>query len=217
MKDINGKIVVKLPKPDLSKAIEDGWTAPEVFSVKAADNRTDLYGVMYKPSDFDPNKKYPIISVVYPGPYYGFVPSAFSLGEQYCSTMAQMGCIVIRVGHRGDTPMRGKFYHTYGYGNMRDYPLADDKAAIENLAKRYSFIDVKRVGIYGHSGGGFMAAAAILTYPDFYKAAVSCSGNHDNNIYNRWWSEQHHGIKEVVEKMTAFNVSAVDIEVRGID
>lgn len=204
LKDNNGKIVVKFPKPDISKAIEDGWTAPEAFCVKAADNRTDLYGVMYKPSNFDPNKKYPIISVVYPGPYFGFVPSTFSLGEQYCSTMAQMGCIVIRVGHRGDTPMRGKYYHTYGYNNMRDYPLADDKAAIENLAKRYSFIDVKRVGIYGHSGGGFMAAAAILTYPDFYKAAVSCSGNHDNNIYNRGWGECYNGVREV-EKGTDSN------------
>ena len=93
--------------------------------------------------------------------------------------------------------MRGKAYHRYGYGNMRDYPLADDKYAIEQLARRYSFINGKKVGIYGHSGGGFMAAAAICTYPDFYKAAVSCSGNHDNNIYNRGWGECYNGVKEV--------------------
>lgn len=201
LKDCNGKKVVNLAKPDISQALEKGWVKPEPFSVKAADNRTDLYGVMYKPADFDPNKKYPIISVVYPGPYFGFVPTAFSLSEGYCNTMAQLGCIVIKVGHRGDTPMRGKVYHVYGYGNMRDYPLADDKYAIEQLAKRYKFIDIDRVGIYGHSGGGFMAAAAILTYPDFYKAAVSCSGNHDNNIYNRGWGEIYNGVQEV-EKTT---------------
>ena len=111
--------------------------------------------------------------------------------------MAQLGFIVITVGHRGDTPMRGKAYHRYGYGNMRDYPLEDDKYAIEQLAQRHSFIDGKKVGIYGHSGGGFMAAAAICTYPDFYKAAVSCSGNHDNSIYNRGWGECYNGVREV--------------------
>ena len=202
LRDTNGKVVINLAKPDISYALDKGWVAPESFCVKAADDRTDLYGVMYKPADFDPKKKYPIVSVVYPGPYYGFVPTDFSLCENYCTTMAQLGCIVIKVGHRGDTPMRGKVYHVYGYGNMRDYPLADDKYAIEQLAKRFDFIDVNRVGIYGHSGGGFMAAAAILTYPDFYKAAVSCSGNHDNNIYNRGWGECYNGVREIEKTVT---------------
>ena len=202
LKNNNGKTLIKLAQPDISGAVAQGWVAPEAFFVKAADNMTDLYGVMWKPADFDPKKKYPIISVVYPGPYYGFVPVDFSLCETYCTTMAQMGCIVIKVGHRGDTPMRGKYYHTYGYGNMRDYPLADDKYAIEQLAKRFDYIDINRVGIYGHSGGGFMAAAALMTYPDFYKAAVSCSGNHDNNIYNRGWGECYNGVKEVAKTVT---------------
>lgn len=92
--------------------------------------------------------------------------------------------------------MRGKYYHTYGYGNQRDYPLADDKYAIEQLAQRYSFINVKKVGIFGHSGGGFMSTAALLTYPDFYSAAVSSAGNHDNNIYNKGFVEIHYGVKE---------------------
>ena len=162
---------------------------PERFVVKAADNITDLHGVMWKPADFDSTKVYPIISVVYPGPYFGQVPTSFTLEDRCCTRLAQLGFIVIAVSHRGDTPMRGKAYHRFGYGNMRDYPLADDKYAIEQLARRYSFINGKKVGIYGHSGGGFMAAAAICTYPDFYKAAVSCSGNHDNNIYNRGWGE----------------------------
>lgn len=202
LKDNRGHKVLSLAKPDMSMAYEKGWVAPEPFTVKAADDRTDLYGVMYKPADFDPAKKYPIISVVYPGPYFGFVPTAFSLSEGYCNTMAQLGFIVIKVGHRGDTPMRGKLYHVFGYGNMRDYPLADDKYAIEQLAKRHSYIDASRVGIYGHSGGGFMAAAAILTYPDFYKAAVSCSGNHDNSVYNRGWGECYNGICEIEHTTT---------------
>lgn len=197
LKDNEGRTIMELAKPDLSQVYAEGWKMPEQFVVKAADQSTDLYGVMWKPSDFDPKKKYPIISVVYPGPYFGFVPTSFTLDNSYCTRMAQLGFIVITVGHRGDSPMRGKVYHRFGYGNMRDYPLADDKYAIEQLAKRYSYIDIDKVGIYGHSGGGFMAAAAICTYPDFYKAAVSCSGNHDNNIFNRGWGECYNGVREV--------------------
>lgn len=202
LKDNTGKVIMELAKPDLSQAYAAGWTMPECFKVKAADDITDLYGVMWKPSDFNPEKKYPIISVVYPGPYFGHVPTDFSLEDRYCNRMAQLGFIVISVGHRGDTPMRGKTYHRFGYGNMRDYPLADDKYAIEQLARKYTYIDAERVGIYGHSGGGFMAAAAIFTYPDFYKAAVSCSGNHDNNIYNRGWGECYNGVREVEKTVT---------------
>lgn len=197
LKDNNGKVICDLATPDLKAVYDAGWKKPERFVAKAADNRTNLYGVMWKPANFDPNKKYPIISVVYPGPYFGFVPTSFSLSERYCDRMAQLGFIVIAVGHRGDSPMRGKAYHRFGYGNMRDYPLADDKYVIEQLAKRHSYIDIDKVGICGHSGGGFMAAASLLTYPDFYKAAVSCSGNHDNSIYNRGWGECYNGVREV--------------------
>lgn len=197
LKDNEGRTVMELARPDLSRVYAEGWKMPERFVVKAADQTTDLYGVMWKPSDFDPQKKYPIISVVYPGPYFGFVPTSFTPDDSYCTRMAQLGFIVITVGHRGDSPMRGKVYHRFGYGNMRDYPLADDKYAIEQLAQRHPYIDIDKVGIYGHSGGGFMAAAAICTYPDFYKAAVSCSGNHDNNIYNRGWGECYNGVREV--------------------
>ena len=200
LKDRRGKVIMELAKPDLDLVYASGWKKPERFVVKAADNVTDLYGVMWKPSNFDPEKKYPIISVVYPGPYFGFVPTSFTLDDSYCTRMAQLGFIVITVGHRGDTPMRGKAYHRYGYGNMRDYPLADHKYAIEQLAQRHHFIDIDKVGIHGHSGGGFMSTAAMCQYPDFFKVAVSCAGNHDNNIYNRWWSETHHGVKEVVSE-----------------
>ena len=194
----NGKVIMTLEKPDLQPVYEMGWKAPERFKVKAADGVTDLYGVMWKPADFDSTKVYPIISNVYPGPFFEYVPTRFTINDVYNTRLAQLGFIVITVGHRGGTPMRGKAYHTYGYNNMRDYPLADDKYAIEQLAARYPFIDATKVGIYGHSGGGFMSAAAICTYPDFYSAAVSSAGNHDNRIYNKVFVEIHYGVDEKV-------------------
>lgn len=196
LKNRKGKELIELARPDIRRALEMGWKAPERFKVKAADGMTDLYGVMWKPFDFDSTKVYPIISSVYPGPFYEYVPTQFRLLHDDNTRLAQLGFIVIAVGHRGGTPMRGKFYHTYSHGRLRDYPLADDKYAIEQLADRYSFIDGTRVGIYGHSGGGFMSTAAICTYPDFYSAAVSSAGNHDNHIYNHWWGETHNGVKE---------------------
>lgn len=199
LKNNKGQSILELAKPDFRMIYEAGWKKPERFVVKAADNMTDLYGVMWKPADFDSTRVYPIISVVYPGPYFGQVPTSFTLEDRSCNSLAQLGFIVIATGHRGDSPMRGKAYHRFGYGNMRDYPLADDKYVIEQLARRYSYIDLSKVGIYGHSGGGFMAAAAICKYPDFYTAAVSCSGNHDNSIYNRGWGECYNGVKEKEE------------------
>lgn len=196
LRNRHGKKIMDLEKADISRIKEMGWKAPERFKVKAADGVTDLYGVMWKPFDFDSTKHYPIISSVYPGPFYEYVPTQFDFIHGRNTQLAQLGFIVIAVGHRGGSPMRGKYYHTYGFGNLRDYPLADDKYAIEQLADRYPYIDATRVGIFGHSGGGFMATAAICTYPDFYKAAVSAAGNHDNYIYNKWFTETHNGATE---------------------
>jgi len=196
--DKNGRKVMELESTDLSLLMAAGYKFPEPFKVKADDGITDLYGVMYKPFDFDPNKKYPIIEYVYPGPQTEAVNKAFSKSMDRTERLAQFGYIVITVGNRGGNPSRSKWYHTYGYGNLRDYGLADKKAAIEQLAAKYSFIDDNKVGITGHSGGGFMSTAAMLVYPNFFKAAVSNAGNHDNSIYNRWWSEKHHGVKEVI-------------------
>ncbi|MFC1223037.1 DPP IV N-terminal domain-containing protein [Pedobacter sp. BG31] len=196
--DGTGKKVMDLETTDLSLLMAAGYKFPEPFKVKADDGITDLYGVMYKPFDFDPNKKYPIIEYVYPGPQTEAVNKAFSKSMDRTERLAQFGYIVITVGNRGGNPSRSKWYHTYGYGNLRDYGLADKKTAVEQLAAKYSFIDESKVGITGHSGGGFMSTAAMLVYPDFFKAAVSNAGNHDNSIYNRWWSEKHHGVKETI-------------------
>jgi dipeptidyl-peptidase 4 len=197
--DSQGGHALDLEAVDVAPMIAAGFRFPEPFQVKADDGVTDIYGVMYKPFDFDPNKKYPIVANVYPGPQTEQVTKTFTPKSQNV-VLAQLGFIVIEVGNRGGNPHRSEWYHTFGYGNLRDYGLADKKAAIEQLAAKDSFIDIDRVGIYGHSGGGFMSTAAMLIYPDFFKVAVSESGNHENNIYNRSWSEKHHGVKEVTDK-----------------
>jgi len=187
-----------LEEADFSLLLAAGYKFPEPFKVKAADGITDLYGYMYKPFDFDSTKTYPVLDYVYPGPQVEGNSEAWSSGFLRKDRLAQVGFIVITVGNRGGHPNRSKWYHNFGYGNLRDYGLEDQKYAIQQLAGRHSFIDINRVGIHGHSGGGFMSTAAILKYPDFFKVAVSCAGNHDNSIYNRWWSEQHHGILEEI-------------------
>lgn len=195
-----GKRIADLETADLSLLFEAGYKFPERFKVKAADGVTDLYGAMYKPYDFDSTKVYPICDYVYPGPQVEANNISWSKGFTRTDRLAQIGMIVITVGNRGGHPNRSKWYHNYGYGNLRDYGLEDQKYAIQQLGARHPFIDLDRVGIHGHSGGGFMSTAAILKYPDFFKAAVSCAGNHDNSIYNRWWSEQHHGVLEKIDK-----------------
>ena len=189
----------QLEEADFSRLFAAGYKFPERFKVKAADGITDLWGEMHKPFDFDSTKVYAIADYVYPGPQVeaNDISWRFNLRTD---RLAQLGMIVITVGNRGGHPNRSKWYHNYGYGNLRDYGLEDQKYAIQQLGARHSWIDLNRVGIHGHSGGGFMSTAAILKYNDFFKAAVSCAGNHDNSIYNRWWSEQHHGIQEKVSK-----------------
>jgi len=214
VRDKTGNVILELEEADLSLLMESGFKFPETFSAKAADGITDLYGVMWKPFDFDPSKKYPIITWVYPGPQTEECPKYFQLGNLATTTddafairfsrpligLSQFGFVVVVFGNRGGHPLRSHAYQRYGYWNLRDYGLADKKAVIEQLAARHSYIDIDRVGITGHSGGGFMSSAAILYYPDFFKVAVSVAGNHDNNIYNVWWGEKHHGVKEIVDE-----------------
>jgi dipeptidyl aminopeptidase/acylaminoacyl peptidase len=198
--DANGKTLMALETTDMGGLLEAGYKFPTPFVVKAADGQTDLFGVMYKPFNLDSTKRYPIIEYVYPGPQTESVNKAFSRGFDRIDRLAQLGFVVVTVGNRGGHPSRSNWYHNYGYGNLRDYGLADKKAAIEQLADRHPFIDIDRVGIHGHSGGGFMSTAAMLVYPDFFKVAVSSAGNHDNSIYNRLWSEKHDGVKETISE-----------------
>ena len=193
--DAQGNHLLDLETTDVSQLLEAGYKFPETFKVKAEDGITDLYGVMHKPFDFDPARKYPLIEFVYPGPQTEEVNKTFSPKNPNVP-LSQLGFIVIEVGARGGSPQRDKWYDSYGYGNLRDYGLADKKVAAERLAVLHPYIDLSRVGMWGHSGGGFMTAAALMEYPDFYKAGWSESGNHDNNVYNRDWSEKYHGVRE---------------------
>ena len=192
----HGGDVIKLAQTDVTRLLAAGYRYPKVFSVKAADGITDLYGVMYTPFDMQAGRKYPVIEYVYPGPQTESVPTTFNPSVADNLPLAQLGFVVVFVGSRGGSPLRDMWYDTFGYGNMRDYGLADKRAAILELADRYPFIDPGRVGIWGHSGGGFMTAAAMLQYPTFYTAGWSESGNHDNNNYNRAWSERYDGVRE---------------------
>jgi len=194
----DGQKILDLEMSDFSALMEAGYQFPEPFKAEAADGSTDIYGVMYKPYDFDPTKKYPIVAYVYPGPQTESVSKFFSTSATE-QALAQFGMIVVTLGNRGGNPDRSKWYHNYGYGDLRDYGLDDKKAVLEQLGDRHDFIDLDRVGIYGHSGGGFMSTAAMLVYPDFFKVAVSSSGNHNNDVYNRNWSETHHGVDEVTD------------------
>lgn len=195
--DNQGNKLMDLEEADLSQLLAAGYKFPEPFKAKADDGVTDIFGVIYKPFDFDENRKYPVIAYVYPGPQTEAVDKSFSARLDRTDRLAQFGFIVVTLGNRGGHPSRSKWYHNYGYGNLRDYGLADKKYVLEQLAYRHPFIDIDKVGIFGHSGGGFMSTAAMLVYPDFFKVAVSSAGNHENNIYNRWWSEKHHGVREI--------------------
>ncbi len=196
LRNSNGTVIMSLEEADLSQLFATGYKFPEPFKAKADDGITDIYGVMYKPFNFDDTKSYPLLEYVYPGPQTEAVNKSFSIRMDRLDRMAQVGFVVITLGNRGGHPNRSKWYHNYGYGNLRDYGLADKKYVAEQLAKTHPYINIDKVGIYGHSGGGFMSTAAILVYPDFFKAAVSSAGNHDNSMYNSWWSETHHGVKE---------------------
>ena len=192
--DRKGREMIALPSADVSGMEAKGWRYPEVITLKAADGVTDLWGVVYTPLNLEPGRKYPIISSVYPGPQDDQVPQAYYFDENDNQTLAQRGFVVINFAYRGSGPYRGKDFHTYGYGNLRDYPLEDDYAVVRQIAEKYPYADSTRVGIYGHSGGGFMTVAAMLARPDFYKVGVAASGNHDNNIYRQQWAETFHGV-----------------------
>lgn len=191
--DTSGSRQMQLGQSDISRLLKLGWIPPEEVEVMAADGETELYGLLYRPTDMNPNMQYPIIASVYPGPQDDYVPRGFSVDDNGHQSLADLGYIVVQVPSRGSSPLRGLRFHGFSYGNLRDYPLADNKHVIEMLARDRPYMDLDHVGIYGHSGGGFMSATALLTYPDFYKVAVAASGNYDPNIYTQWWGETYHG------------------------
>lgn len=189
-----GAVVLALEEGSLARLLAAGWVAPEPFTVKARDQQTDLYGLLYKPSNFNPQQHYPILNYLYPGPQAGSVGTrSFRASRGDKQALAELGFIVVEVDAMG-TPGRSKSFHDVYYGNMGDNGLPDQITAIQQLAARHSWMDLDRVGIWGHSGGGFASTAGILRYPDFYKVAVSGAGNHDNRNYEDDWAEKWQGL-----------------------
>lgn len=205
----DGRVVRKLEEADVTRLAAAGWRPARVFTVKARDGVTDLYGVLYLPPKLDTTKKYPIIDNIYPGPQVGSVGAWSFKGGGEPFSLAELGFVVIQLDHLG-TPFRSKAFHDNYYGNFGDNGLPDHITAIKQLAARYKFIDLDRVGIFGHSGGGFASTDALLRYPDFFKVAVSGSGNHDNRSYNSYWSEKYQGLleRDTLRKTDNFAASA---------
>jgi dipeptidyl aminopeptidase/acylaminoacyl peptidase len=195
LRDAAGHIVMPITKADISRLVASGWKPPIPFTVTAHDGKTRLYGLMFRPTNFDSTKKYPIINNPYPGPQAGSVGSrSFSAARGDHQALAELGFVVITVDGMG-TPDRSKSFHDAYYGAMgRDNTLPDQVAAMKELAARYPWIDVDRAGIYGHSGGGFATADAMFRYPDFFKVGIAESGNHDQRNYEDDWGERYQGL-----------------------
>jgi dienelactone hydrolase/Tol biopolymer transport system component len=196
LRDTSGKQIVALEKADISKLVATGWKPAIPFTVKARDGQTDIYGLMFKPTNFDPNKKYPIVNHIYPGPQTGSVGSRnFAAVRGDTQALAELGFIVVEIDGMG-TPWRSKKFHEAYYGDMGDNTLPDQVTGMKQLAQKYPWIDINRAGIYGHSGGGYAAAGAMFRYPDFFKVGISEAGNHDNREYEDDWGEKWQGLLE---------------------
>jgi dipeptidyl-peptidase 4 len=186
----DGSEVRVLEKSDADQLLAVGWKFPEAFEGKAADGTTGLYGLIWRPSDFDTSKKYPIIEQVYTGPQGFFVPKTFG-GTLRLQSMAELGFIVVMVDGRGTTG-RSRAFHFFSYRNLGG-AFEDHVAMIKQMAQKYPYMDITRVGIYGTSAGGYGAAHAMLVFPDFYKVGVTISGDHDARLDKAWWNELYQG------------------------
>ncbi|MBA4196839.1 MAG: S9 family peptidase [Chitinophaga sp.] len=195
IRNLQGKLIVELEKRDISRLKATGWKPPSPFTVKAHDGSTDIYGMLFLPSNFNPNKKYPIIDYIYPGPQGGSISGGWAFGAAVRDNqaLAELGFIVMELEGTGN-PLRSKSYHDMYFPNMSENTLPDQVSAIRQLAQRFTYIDTNKVGIWGHSGGGFATACAMFRYPDFFKVGISESGNHDNRNYEDDWGERYIGL-----------------------
>ena len=194
LRNEKGEKIMDLESADISELKAMNWQEPVEFSVKARDEKTDIYGLMFLPSHYDESKKYPVLNYIYPGPQSGSVGNyGFRPVWRDFQAAAELGFVVVAVDAMG-TPMRSKSFHDAYYGNMGDNGLPDNITAIKQLAQKYKGMDIERVGIWGHSGGGFASTRAVFAYPEFYDVAVSGAGNHDNRNYEADWGEKWQGL-----------------------
>ncbi|HJS91265.1 MAG TPA: DPP IV N-terminal domain-containing protein [Steroidobacteraceae bacterium] len=189
-----GRSLAMVARADISRLKAIGWQPPQLIVLKARDHETPLYGLLFKPTDFDARKTYPIIDYVYPGPQIGSVSKFdFEPSRRDCQSLAELGFIVVAIDGMG-TPYRSARFQRLWYGNMGDNTLPDQVAALEQLGAAHPWIDLGRVGIWGHSGGGNATADALFRYPDFFKVGWAESGNHDNRNYENDWGEMYQGL-----------------------
>ena len=219
LRDANGKLIVNLEKTDISRLTASGWKAPTPLALKARDGQTDIYGMMYTPTNLDPSKKYPIINNIYPGPQGGSVNSggtwSFTSASGDSQALAELGFIVVKIEGTCN-PLRSKKFHDACYGNMMDNTLPDQIAAMKQLAQKYPYIDFERVGIWGHSGGGYATAAAMFLYPDFFKVGISESGNHDNRNYEDDWGERYIGLQTEKDGKSNYEDQATQVHAKNL-
>lgn len=217
LRDLAGNVVHELGQADISRLLATGFPLPVPFITKARDGETDIYGIMFKPSNFDPTRSYPIINSIYPGPQVGSINTpGFSVARRgNPQSLAELGFIVVQVDALG-TPLRSKSFHTAYFGDMADNGLPDQAAAMIQLAERYPWIDINRAGMYGHSGGGFATAAALLTMPEFFKVGVASAGNMDNRGYTFYWGEKYHGERIVNEDGDTFANQALHLKAENL-
>lgn len=201
LRDPSGRVVMKLETADLSPLLEQGYTMPEPFQVLAADGRTPIYGTVFRPGRFDPSRRYPVVDVIYPGPQRIQTAKSFMRGLAthaivelgFMQSLAELGFVVVTLDGRG-TPLRSKAFHDISFGNMQQAGnLQDHVAGIRQLARRYPYMDLDRVGIYGHSSGGFATVRALLEHPDFYKVGISSAGDHDPRGDDLGWATTYQG------------------------
>src|SRR5712671_6969984 len=196
VRDLNGKTIVTLEKANISALSAIKWKPPMPITVKARDGKTDLYGLMYVPTNLDRTKKYPIVNHIYPGPQTGSVGGrSFAPARGDAQALAELGFIVVEIDGMG-TPWRSKSFHDAYFGRMGDNTIPDQVTGMQQLAQRFPWIDIDRAGIYGHSGGGYATATAMFRYPDFFKVGISEAGNHDNRVYEDDWAEKWQGLLE---------------------
>jgi dipeptidyl aminopeptidase/acylaminoacyl peptidase len=185
----DGSLVMPLEKADISRLEDEGWRAPEVFVAKGRDGKTDIWGIIVRPTNFDPTKKYPIIEYIYAGPGSHYVPKSFFTYDYNMTALAELGFIVVQLDGMG-TSFRSKEFEDVCYKNLKDAGFPDRKAWIRAAAEKYPYMDIDRVGIFGASAGGQESMTAVLLHPEFYKAAYSSCGCHDNRMDKIWWNEQ---------------------------
>ncbi|MBS1731384.1 MAG: DPP IV N-terminal domain-containing protein [Bacteroidetes bacterium] len=194
LKSLDGRIITPLEKTNVSRLEATGWQPPKPIKVKAYDGVTDLYGLMFTPPKMDPTKKYPVIVYIYPGPQGGSVGNwSFAASRGDNNSLASLGFVVVLIEGTSN-PLRSKSFHDMSYGKMAMNTLPDQVNGVRQLAQIYPYMDTSRVGIWGHSGGGFATACAMFTYPDFFKVGISESGNHDNRVYEDDWGERYNGL-----------------------